>query len=124
MLDAGSSGLKHPALSTLSGDGKMSIYKKHVFVCSTGKTCLSQGAERVVEIMRKEIAERGLKKQIRINKSACLDQCGNGPIAVVYPEAIWYAGLNEEDAKEIAEKHLAGDEPVQRCFYDGRGKVV
>ncbi len=102
----------------------MDIYKKHVFICTTGKTCSQQCADEVLDVMRGEIAARGLKKVIRINKSGCLDQCGNGPMAVVYPEATWYSHLTKEDAKEIVEQHLIGDKPVERKLYDGSGKVV
>jgi (2Fe-2S) ferredoxin len=100
------------------------IYKKHVFVCTSGSTCpLAQSMEVCAEL-RKEIAERGLKKVIRINKTGCLDQCGNGPMVVVYPEQVWYAHVAPADAKEIVESHLLGDKPVERLLYDGRGKIV
>ncbi len=102
----------------------MSIYKKHVFVCTSGKTCPGEGACEILDAFRAEISARGLKKEIRINKSGCLDQCGNGPMAVVYPEAVWYAHLKREDVAEIVEKHLIGGVAVERCLYDGRGRIV
>jgi (2Fe-2S) ferredoxin len=102
----------------------MDIYKKHVFVCTTGKTCPGQCADEVLDVMRREISARGLKKEIRINKSGCLDQCGNGPMAVVYPEGVWYAHLTAADAVEIVEKHLIEGKPVERCLYDGRGRIT
>lgn len=74
--------------------------------------------------LRKEIADRGLKQVIRINKAGCLDQCGNGPVMVVYPEQTWYAHVRPEDATEIVESDLLGGKPVERLLYDGRGKVV
>ena len=102
---------------------KQEIYKKHVFVCTTGKTCSEQHADEVMDAMRAEIAKRGLKKEIRINKAGCMDQCGNGPMAVVYPEGVWYAHLSREDAEQIVEEHLVGGNPVERCLYDGRGRL-
>ncbi len=102
----------------------MDLYKKHVFICTTGKTCSQQNADEVLDLMRGEIANRGLKKEIRINKSGCLDQCGHGPVAVVYPESTWYAHLSGADAREIVEEHLIGGKPVERCLYDGSGKIV
>ena len=101
----------------------MEIYKKHVFVCTSGKTCPADGGEAVCSALRQEITEHGLKGIYRINKSGCLDQCGNGPMVVVYPEQTWYAHVQPEDAREIVEAHLLGDEPVTRLLYDGRGRV-
>jgi len=102
----------------------MEVYKKHVFVCTTGKTCPNEGAVEVCDALRKEIHARGLKKEIRINKSGCLDQCGNGPMIVVYPQSVWYSHVQPEDCKEIVESHLVGDKPVERLLYDGRGRIV
>jgi (2Fe-2S) ferredoxin len=80
--------------------------------------------EEIVRAMRQQIAALGLKKEIRINKSGCLDQCGNGPMVVVYPEAVWYAHVQPTDCQEIVESHLLNDKPVERLLYDGRGKIV
>jgi NADP-reducing hydrogenase subunit HndC len=102
----------------------MEIFQKHVFVCVSGKTCPLEGAMDVCDKLRQEISERGLKKQIRINKAGCFDQCGNGPMVVVYPEGIWYSHVKPEDCLEIVEKHLLADEPVARLLYDGRGRIV
>jgi (2Fe-2S) ferredoxin len=102
----------------------MEVFKKHVFVCTSGKTCPLQGGEEVLSVLRKEIAELGLKKQIRINKAGCFDQCGNGPMVVVYPEAVWYAHVSPEDCHEIIESHLINDRPVERLLYDGRGRIT
>jgi (2Fe-2S) ferredoxin len=104
--------------------GLLEIYKKHVFVCTSGKYCPGQESEEICAALRQEIADRGLKRSIRINKAGCLDQCGNGPVVVVYPEQTWYANVKTTDAKEIVESHLIGNEPVERLLYDGRGKIV
>lgn len=101
-----------------------SIYQKHVFVCTSGKTCAADNSEDVLKALREEIAELGLKKTIRINKTGCLDQCGNGPMIVVYPEGVWYAHVRPADCHEIVQSHLLGDKPVERLLYDGRGKIV
>lgn len=102
----------------------MSIYRKHVFVCTSGKHCPLSGADEVLKALRAEIELLGLKKQIRINKSGCLDQCGNGPMLVVYPDAVWYAHVKASDCKEIVHSHLLGGKLVERLLYDGCGKIV
>ncbi len=100
----------------------MDVFEKHVFVCVSGKTCPKEGSEEICSAMRQEIAALGLKKQIRINKSGCFDQCGNGVVMVVYPERTWYAHVKPGDVKEIVEKHLVGGQPLQRLLYDGGGR--
>ncbi len=102
----------------------MQIFEKHVFVCVSGKTCPGQGAVEVLDALRKEISERGLKKQIRINKAGCFDQCGHGPVIVVYPESVWYAHVTVQDVQEIVESHLLNGQPVERLLYDGSGRIV
>lgn len=98
------------------------VFEKHVFVCVSGKTCPQEGALEVFDALRKEIFERGLKSKIRINKSGCFDQCGNGPMIVVYPDQVWYAKVKVEDLNEIVEEHLLANRPVERLFYDGSGR--
>ncbi|MBS1992837.1 MAG: (2Fe-2S) ferredoxin domain-containing protein [Cyanobacteria bacterium SZAS LIN-2] len=101
----------------------MEVFEKHVFVCVSGKTCPNEGAVEVCDELRKQISSRGLKGKIRINKAGCFDQCGNGPLIVVYPESTWYAHVKPEDVNQIVEEHLIGNKPVERLFYDGRGRI-
>ncbi len=101
-----------------------SVYKKHVFVCTSGKTCAGECADAILDALRREISELGLKKEIRINKTGCLDQCGNGPMVVVYPEGVWYSHVQASDCHDIVESHLLNNNPVERLLYDGRGRIV
>ena len=96
----------------------MGQYDRHVFVCTTGGTCPTQGdTEAYVKTMRTEIARAGLHQEIRINKSGCFSQCGNGPMIVVYPENVWYSVVGAEDVAEIVQSHLIGGKPVERLLY-------
>ena len=45
-------------------------------------------------------------------------QCGHGPMIVVYPENVWYGGVQESDLQEILESHILGGRPVKRLLYD------
>ncbi len=98
-------------------------FRKHVFVCVSGSTCPGQGSEAVLVELRRQIMELGLRQQIRINKSGCFDQCGNGPMVVVYPDGIWYSHVTVADCQEIVQSHLLEDRPVERLFYDWCGKM-
>jgi (2Fe-2S) ferredoxin len=36
---------------------------------------------------------------------------------VVYPDDVWYAGVQAEDLAEIFESHIVGGKPVERLIY-------
>lgn len=96
----------------------MGQYARHVFVCTTGSTCPTQGdTEGYVKAMRAEIARAGLHERIRINKAGCFSQCGHGPMIVVYPENVWYHGVQQSDLDEIVRSHILGGKPVERLVY-------
>lgn len=52
---------------------------------------------------------------VLVTPCGCLGPCFDGPNAVVYPDGVWYAGLEPRDAAGLAE-HLIGGAPL-------RGKV-
>ena len=64
--------------------------------------------------------ELGLHKnnQCRINSAGCLNRCAEGPVVVVYPEAIWYTWVDKTDLDEIIESHLQNGQPVKRLMLD------
>ena len=96
----------------------MGQWKRHVFVCTGGECCPLQGkTEEYVKFLRKGVVEYGFRGEIRINKSGCFDQCGHGPMMVVYPEDVWYCGVRWEDLPEILEEHLVKGRPVERLRY-------
>jgi len=98
----------------------MPVFERHVFVCTTGEWCpaLDGDGIGVHSALKAAVKARGLSGRIRVNHAGCFIQCGNGPMAEVYPEGIWYAALMPSDAEEIVERHLVGGEPVTRLRYD------
>jgi (2Fe-2S) ferredoxin len=84
----------------------MGQYDVHVFVCTSGDDCPT-----------KADVEGGRQRDIRVNKAGCFSQCGHGPMIVVYPENVWYAGVTQEDLSEIVQSHILGGKPVERLVY-------
>ena len=65
----------------------MGQYDRHVFVCTSGETCPSQGdTERFVKVLRDGARQANRQVEVRVNKAGCFSQCGHGPMLVVYPE--------------------------------------
>jgi toluene monooxygenase system ferredoxin subunit len=97
----------------------MGQYDRHVFVCTSGETCPEQGdVERFVKVLRDGVKSAGKQGEIRINKAGCFSQCGHGPMLVVYPENVWYAGVKESDLPEILASHIVDGKPVERLRYE------
>lgn len=95
------------------------IWERHVFVCTGGDWCASVDGDGLGlhARLKKLVAQNGLKGRIRVNHAGCLDQCGFGPLVVVYPEAVWYWGVTPDDAEEIVREHLIGGRPVERLRF-------
>lgn len=99
----------------------MGQYERHVFVCTHGEYCPSEGSVEIHRFLKTEIAARGLQDSIRINKAGCLSQCGNGPLVIVYPENVWYGSVTEARARRILDEHLVGGQPVAEFVYQAPG---
>jgi len=96
----------------------MGQYDRHVFVCTSGETCPTQGdVEAFVKALRDGVRSANLQGEVRVNKAGCFSQCGHGPMIVVYPENVWYAGVQESDLAEILSSHIVGGRPVERLRY-------
>ncbi len=52
--------------------------------------------------------------KVRVNTAGCLDRCDEGPVAVVYPEGVWYSYVDQEDIDEIISEHLQNGRIVER----------
>jgi (2Fe-2S) ferredoxin len=97
----------------------MGQYRTHVFVCTSGEDCPTRGnVEEFVKYLRGEAVKAGLKTEVRINKAGCFSQCGHGPMMVVYPDDVWYHGVQEADLPEILQSHIVGGKPVERLRYN------
>ena len=97
-------------------------FERHVFFCCNQRddaeraSCENHGATELRDYCKKRVKQLGLagSGKVRINQAGCLDRCEEGPVAVVYPEGVWYRYQNKADVDEIIDSHLAGGVPVQR----------
>jgi (2Fe-2S) ferredoxin len=99
----------------------MSYYQRHVFFCCNQREapeacCANFGAADLHAYAKKRIKELGLSGEgkFRMNKAGCLDRCTEGPVLVVYPDAVWYTYVDRADIDEIIDRHVIGGEIVTR----------
>ena len=98
-----------------------SHFKHHVFFCTNKRTngnasCEDHGADALRDYAKGKVKALGLagEGKVRINNAGCLDRCNQGPVMVVYPEAVWYTFVDQEDVDEIIESHLQQGKVVDR----------
>jgi (2Fe-2S) ferredoxin len=99
----------------------MSYYRHHVFFCTNQRTdgracCQDHNAKALRDHAKQRIKALGLAGSggVRINTAGCLDRCAEGPVAVVYPEGVWYTFVDREDIDEIIDSHLVAGRVVER----------
>jgi (2Fe-2S) ferredoxin len=99
----------------------MTYYQRHVFFCcnqrEAGKACCNDhGAQDMRDYAKKRVKELGMAGagKVRVNQAGCLDRCDEGPVLVVYPEAVWYTYVDRQDVDEIIEEHLVHGRVVER----------
>jgi (2Fe-2S) ferredoxin len=99
----------------------MSFYKRHVFFCCNQREageqcCNNHDSRKMREYAKDRVKSLRLSGpgKIRVNQSGCLDRCKEGPVMVVYPEAVWYTYVDRDDIDEIISEHLVNGRIVHR----------
>lgn len=95
----------------------MPAFTHHLFVCGNVRepghprgSCGASGGATLRDVFKAELKRAGYRGVARINQAGCLDQCEHGPVVVIYPQAVWYGGVQAADVPRIVARTLIGGE--------------
>lgn len=90
--------------------------KKHIFICcgsKDGKCIGHKKGKAAWTHLKEKIKELKLDGKVLRTKADCFGICTKGPIAVVYPEGIWYHGCTPKLIDKILEEHIINGKPLE-----------
>ena len=101
------------------------VYDKHIFICvnqreqgAARRSCGEAHGLEVVDAFKKKVKELNLPIRLRAQKAGCLDICDFGQTVAIYPDGVFYVGVQPSDVDEIIQEHIIHNRPVERLILE------
>lgn len=98
----------------------MEKYSHHVLVC-TGQFCSHTREGRTIYSILARLLQRENRlfgpNRVKRSEAPCLGVCAGGPIVCVYPEGVWYAGVDAALIERIVTEHLGEGRPIEEAVF-------
>lgn len=98
----------------------MDPYARHVLLCVGGFCSPNREGRALYSLLARLLEREGLlfgPRRVKRGETPCLGVCAGGPILVVYPDGIWYAGLTPALLERIVVEHLRNGRVVEEAVF-------
>lgn len=98
----------------------MERYSRHVLVCTGGYCSPNRAGRELYALLPRMLERAGLlfgPQRVKRGETPCLGVCAGGPIVVVYPDGVWYAGVTAELLQRIVTEHLGNGEVIEDAVF-------
>ena len=102
----------------------MEPYARHVLLCTGGYCSPERRGGALYQLLAHLLQRERLlfgPGRVKRGETPCLGVCTGGPILVVYPEGVWYAGVTPALLERIVVEHLAHDRIVEEAVFHRLG---
>ena len=98
----------------------MEPYARHVLVCVGGFCSPGRDGRKIYAELARLLEREGLlfgPNRVKRGETPCLGVCAGGPIVVVYPDGVWYAGVTPRLLDRIVVEHLRDGRVVEEAVF-------
>jgi (2Fe-2S) ferredoxin len=92
--------------------------EREIFLCTGPDCCRREEGLAAWKHLKHRLKVEGLAQTVSARRTPCMNVCGEGPIAVVYPERTFYSEMNPGRIDAVVKSHLTTGKPLGKFSFE------